>query len=125
MSRFFDVYEYECRDNCGFNTLSKDILDVSDTIRDWWGHPVYCNSGCRCPDHNVSVHGAPRSRHLPRLIDGEWCADAMDLSSRHEKKTFPTRCAAFIRTNFPTASYKVYDTYIHVDVRPGDPFRAD
>lgn len=43
----------------------KALVDnVLDPLRDWYGKPVYVNSGYRCPQLNRAVGGAADSQHL-------------------------------------------------------------
>lgn len=38
--------------------------NVLDPLREWYGRPVYVNSGYRCPQLNRMVGGAPASQHM-------------------------------------------------------------
>lgn len=40
------------------------IEKVLDPLREWYGEPVYINSGYRCPDLNKAVGGVESSHHL-------------------------------------------------------------
>jgi len=118
ISKYFTHDEIKCSCGCGFDSVKQDTLDVADAIRIHEGKPVKCSSGCRCPDHNHSVGGAPRSRHLPRVIGRVktiylFGCDGMDLHLDN-----PIATADWLDDNYPSVSYIVYDDFLHVDTRP-------
>jgi hypothetical protein len=57
------------------------VDNVLDPAREAYGHPIYVNSGFRCPLHNTTVGGVPRSQH----IEGE-AADITAGSSAENLK---------------------------------------
>lgn len=40
------------------------VSNVLDPLREWYGRPIYVNSGYRCPELNQAVGGAENSYHL-------------------------------------------------------------
>ena len=122
ISRHFSSEEFAFQDHCGFDQVKPELLDVLDAIRDWVGAPVVVTSGCRCIDHNYVVGGASFSRHLPRCYDGVFMADGVDIKSAKEA---PKRIASFISSNFLNVSYKIYPSWIHLDMRPEPIWRPD
>lgn len=56
---------------------------VLDPLREWYGKPVYVNSGYRCPQLNRLVGGVPGSQHLK----GE-AADITAGSKEENRKLF-------------------------------------
>ena len=42
--------------------------NVLDPLREWYGKPIYVNSGYRCPQLNRMVGGKPTSQHLNCLL---------------------------------------------------------
>ena len=64
ISEHFDRSEFACRCGCGLNTVDVDLLGYLVAIRAHFDRPVRISSGCRCPEHNVAVGGAPTSQHL-------------------------------------------------------------
>ena len=40
------------------------IENVLDPVREWYGKPIYVNSGYRCPELNKAVGGVDNSFHL-------------------------------------------------------------
>lgn len=70
----------------------KALVDnVLDPLRDWYGKPVYVNSGYRCPQLNRAVGGAADSQHLK----GE-AADITAGSPAENRRLF-----SYIRKNLP------------------------
>lgn len=63
--------------------------NVLDPVREWYGKPIYVNSGYRCPQLNRMVGGKPTSQHLK----GE-AADITAGSKEENRKLF-----AYIRAN--------------------------
>ena len=56
---------------------------VLDPLREWYGKPIYVNSGYRCPQLNRLVGGVPGSQHLK----GE-AADITAGSKEENRKLF-------------------------------------
>lgn len=118
ISKHFTHNEVKCSCGCGFDSVKQKTLDIADAIRIHEGKPVKCSSGCRCPDHNASVDGAPQSRHLPRVTGrvknhALFQADGMDLHLDD-----PLTVANWLDDNHPKVSYIVYRWGLHVDTRP-------
>lgn len=44
--------------------LTALVGNVLDPLRDWYGKPIYVNSGYRCPALNKAVGGVANSQHL-------------------------------------------------------------
>lgn len=57
--------------------------NVLDPLREWYGKPIYVNSGYRCPQLNRMVGGKPTSLHLK----GE-AADITAGSKEENRKLF-------------------------------------
>lgn len=118
ISKHFTHDEVKCKDDCGFDSVKQKTLDIADAIRIHEGKPVKCSSACRCVDHNDSVGGAKRSRHLPRVAgkvgsNALFSCDAMDLLLDD-----PLTVANWLDDNHPKVSYIVYRWGLHVDCRP-------
>ena len=73
-------------------TALKALVDnVLDPVREWYGKPVYVNSGYRCPQLNRLVGGATNSQHTK----GE-AADITTGTKEGNKELFE-----YIRENLP------------------------
>lgn len=44
--------------------LTELVDNVLDPLREWYGKPIYVNSGYRCPALNKAVGGVANSQHL-------------------------------------------------------------
>ena len=60
--RYFKESDFACK-CCGKNLCDREFMDKVDTARHEAGVPFIINSGCRCPDHNLSVGGKSTSSH--------------------------------------------------------------
>ncbi|WP_442788004.1 D-Ala-D-Ala carboxypeptidase family metallohydrolase [Lelliottia sp. SL45] len=56
--------EFACHCDCGFDSISPELITVPEYVRTHFGAPVKINSGCRCEKHNAKVGGGPNSRHV-------------------------------------------------------------
>ena len=88
------------------------IIRTLDPLREWYGRPVYVNSGYRCPELNKAVGGASGSFHL----DG--CA--ADLDTRLGKSE-NRRLFEYIRDNLPYTElgWEGGGRWVHVALVPG------
>lgn len=59
------------------------IENVLDPIREWYGKPIYVNSGYRCPELNKAVGGVNNSQH----VNGQ-AADIDVFDEKENKKIF-------------------------------------
>lgn len=50
---------------CGINEadMNEEFMLALDKLREEFGHPIYINSGFRCPKHNLEVGGVKGSFH--------------------------------------------------------------
>lgn len=67
--KYFKMKEFECREGCLMPAEAKANIEalvenVLDPVREWYGKPIYVNSGYRCPKHNAAVGGVPNSQHM-------------------------------------------------------------
>jgi uncharacterized protein YcbK (DUF882 family) len=112
ISAHFSRAEFACNCGCGFDTVDVDTLAVVEAVRAHFGNPVVVNSGCRCPEYNSQVGGAPNSQHtLGRAADIR--VQGVDSGEVYE----------WLNDNFPAASLGRYETFTHVDTRTSGPAR--
>lgn len=77
--KHFNKNEFACK--CGGRycggfpvEISRRVVGVLDTIREYAGKPVVVSSGVRCKNHNKSVGGVENSYHLKgRAADFSVC----------------------------------------------------
>ena len=67
--KHFNKSEFACK--CGGKycdgfpvDISRRVVEVLDTIREYTGKPVVVSSGLRCQNHNKYVGGVARSYHI-------------------------------------------------------------
>jgi uncharacterized protein YcbK (DUF882 family) len=112
ISEHFSRSEFACNCGCGFDTVDTDTLSILEAVRTHFGKPVIINSGCRCPDYNRRVGGAPNSQHT--------FGRAADIRVVGVE---PDAVYDWLAANFPSASLGRYSTFTHVDTRSNGPAR--
>ena len=87
------------------------INHVLDPLREWYGKPIYVNSGYRCPELNKAVGGVENSYHV------SGCAADIDARSYEENK----KLFDYIRENLPftEVGWEGGGRWIHVALVPG------
>lgn len=110
ISKNFTQEEFECP-CCAQLVYEQGLIDKLQRLRDIMQRPFVVNSGYRCHVHNDAIGGSPRSQHmLGRACDistngwGAW--------TLYQFVGFATRISL---------SVGVYDGFVHVDNRVGDP----
>ncbi len=115
LSPNFNRSEFVCR-HCGALPSGMPpprLVEVLQAIRDHFNAPVTINSGHRCKTHNANVGGSTNSRHIT--------GDAADIVVRG---VAPRDVHAFAESLLAgTGGLGLYNTFVHVDVRPGTPAR--
>jgi len=113
LSPYFLRSEFACKCGCGLDTVDTSTLDILNAVREKFG-PVIITSGCRCPEHNKNVGGAPNSQHtLARAAD-------IKVPSADPRAVYD-----WVAAHFPYASLGLYNTFTHVDTRSSGPARWD
>ena len=101
------------------NRLPKELLpnvenliaEVLDPLREWYGRPIYVNSGYRCPELNKVVGGVENSYHV------SGCAADIDVNSHEENgKLFE-----YIKEHLPFTElgWEGNGAWVHVALVPG------
>lgn len=123
MGKYFTIAELcnsDTADKRGIiNRLPKEYLPhvqglinhVLDPLREWYGKPIYVNSGYRCPELNKVVGGVENSYHV------SGCAADIDARSYEENK----KLFDYIRENLPftEVGWEGGGRWIHVALVPG------
>ena len=115
LSKDFTSDEFTCN-HCGklpSGQPPKALVDILQKTRDHFGVPVVINSGYRCPTHNANVGGAQNSRHV--------VGDAADIAVKNVHAHAVYDYVATLLAG--TGGLGKYDTFTHVDTRPGGPAR--
>ena len=81
-----------------------------DPLREWYGKPIYVNSGYRCPELNKAVGGVENSFHV------SGCAADIDARSYEENK----KLFGYIREHLPftEVGWEGGGRWIHVALVP-------
>ena len=117
VSTNFRYSEFDCN-HCGQygDTISLELVGVLERMRTHFGGKgVTINSGVRCEYHNAAVGGADNSRHLVGN------ADAADVVVRD---VAPSLVHQYFVDMYP-GRYGIgkYNSFTHIDTRPGGPAR--
>lgn len=69
------ITDFDVRDNI------KALVDyLLQPLRDFWGGPLFINSGYRCPELNEKVGGVPTSQHTKGQAADVGCTDPIALA---------------------------------------------
>ena len=108
-SEYFKREEFACKCGCGFTTVDVDLLEVLEDVRQNFDSPVNITSACRCTNHNTSVGGEVKSKHLFGL--------ACDIQVNN---VTPKRVQDYLLNKYPNSKgIGSYETFTHIDVRDG------
>lgn len=91
--------------------LIKLVDNVLDPLREWYGKPIYINSGYRCPLLNQKVGGVPTSHHQYGY--------AVDIDMGGKKDNLPL--FNYIKDNLPFTElgWEKGGSWIHVSYIEG------
>lgn len=93
LSANFSRSEFRCKCLlCDFDTVDAQLLEVLESVRQFYGLPVIITSGCRCPAHNAAVGGSANSQHLlGRAADIVVKGMSPDGVANYLEQTYPGR----------------------------------
>lgn len=107
LSKNLKVKEFKCKDGSDVILISPELVKVVQAIRDYFGKPVYINSGYRTPSYNKKIEGATYSQHL--------YGTACDIRITG---VTPKEIAKFAETLLiECGGIGIYKNFVHVDVR--------
>ena len=113
LSEHFTSEEFACKCGCNFDSISPELIEVLEELRQVYQQPITINSGCRCPSWNEKVGGEKHSQHME--------GTAADIVV-HGVSPFKTY-------QYLDGKYKgrygigLYATWCHIDVRKGNAAR--
>lgn len=64
ISKNFSRSEFACSDNCGFDEVNPELLELAQDVRDHFGRPMDVHCVCRCLKKNRSVGSKDTSQHV-------------------------------------------------------------
>lgn len=108
ISEHFLRSEFQCKCDCGFDTVDAALLTLLERVREHFDKPVIVNSGCRCMRHNESVGGSHNSQHLLGRAADIIVADVE-----------PDDVADYSKNINPDGGVGQYNSFTHVDSRIG------
>ena len=108
LSENFTVREFRSRDGSDVVLIDTELVDILQSVRDYFGVPVTITSAYRTPSHNRAVGGAANSQHV--------LGTAADIVV---SGVSPEDVAEYIEYLQPTkGGIGLYNSFVHVDVRP-------
>ena len=108
VSTNFRVKEFACADGSDPIFISPELVSVLQKIRAHFGKPVTITSAYRTPAHNAKVGGVADSQHL--------FGTAADIKVKNVSPLRVAQYAEQILIN--KGGIGVYETFVHIDVRP-------
>lgn len=127
LTRNFSRSEFECKDFCGFDDISMDLVWALQAIREAVGLPVHVSSGCRCEAHNAAEGGVDDSRHTYGDAADIWVKNMNPVflagfvyAIKQTLSTSPRNALSKIRTLIPNEK----KGYMHVDLDPKEEYFA-
>ncbi len=99
--------EFACRDGCGFDGVSMELVYLLEAIREHFNASVTITSACRCGKHNERVGGHSKSYHKQGsaadiIVRGVDPAEVYEYADRLLRDKGGVGC---------------YNEFTHVDVR--------
>lgn len=91
-------------------SLTALVDNVLDPLREWYGKPIYVNSGYRCPALNKAVGGVANSQHLT----GQ--AADIDTNDRSENRCLMKHIEDNL--DFDQLIWENGGAWLHVSYRP-------
>lgn len=108
--KYFKRKEFACKDKCGYDRVSKQLLYNLDTLRYYIGYKINVSSGCRCRKRNLSVGGNNSSRHYNNLK----ATKAVDIYNNKTKSLdYRKNIIDFWIKYMPNARYAYSDGYVN------------
>lgn len=109
VSKNFKLREFHCKDGSNLVKIDSVLIDKLQKLRDRLGVPLTINSAFRTEAYNKKIKGSPKSQHIQ--------GTAVDVSIRNIKMKIED--IAKIAESIGFTGIGLYDTFIHLDVRPG------
>lgn len=104
----FQVKEFACHDGSDKVLICQETVDILQAVRDYFGKPVYINSGYRTPEYNArpSVGGAKNSQHVKGTAADIRVEDVPSWA-----------VAGYLEDYYPKHGIGLYENFVHIDSR--------
>jgi len=110
INQYFSKSEFACKDRCGNDNISMDLIERLNRLRTTYAKPIYINSACRCKKHNQEVGGVPDSAHVSEGKEGE----AIDIRIASSQELYDLLHINFMYLLFNRVG--IGKTLLHLDV---------
>jgi uncharacterized protein YcbK (DUF882 family) len=108
LTQHFDSSEFACKCGCGYDKISRLLVEKLERARKACGAKFIITSGCRCEKHNAAVGGVANSSHTKGY--------AADIALNDKNRVIIIQA---LRKEFNRIG--IADTFIHVDIDPSLP----
>ncbi|MBT4498081.1 MAG: hypothetical protein HOC74_10190 [Gemmatimonadetes bacterium] len=99
-------------------------MDAEQQLRTWWDAPLAITSGHRCAGHNKAVGGAEKSQHLHFATDNTPSLNSPRIAaitgSGDRRMAIALGLLAREAERLGFTGIGHYDSWLHLDRRPGD-----
>ena len=114
LSEHFRRSEFACP-CCGYEVTQRRLVDALEKLREkCGGWPIHITSGCRCQRWNERIGGVLSSQHVR--------GRAADIIVQGLEPVEVAAIAELV-AEFRHGGIGIYDTFVHLDVRPHGPAR--
>ncbi len=108
VSANFTLGEFACNDGSDIVLIHPALIPLLEAMRLKFGGPLFINSAYRTHLYNLSIGGAPRSKHLLGMAADIWTPN-----------TYPTKVADYAE-DLNIGGVGRYKTFTHVDIYNAD-----
>ena len=109
LTKNFSSREFACRCGCGLQTISMELVDTLQHVRDNYPSSISITSGTRCVEHKRNVGGSASSSHLTGPSGISFAVDLYCQSSASRYMLIRTLIVYFVRIG-------IAEKFIHVDI---------
>lgn len=108
VSDHFTLGEFACSDGSDIVLIHPALPPLLETMRLKFGGPMFINSAYRTHTHNLSVGGAPTSKHLLGMAVDIWTPN-----------TYPAKVSDYAES-LNIGGVGRYKTFTHLDIYSAD-----
>lgn len=108
VSENFTEYDFYCRCGCD-KKLNQELLDLMETVRNYWNKPFIVHCTYRCKKHNKKIGGVKNSTHV-KAKACDFHIRGIPIKELHEGMLE-------LFTNNVVKNLGLYDWGCHIDIR--------